>query len=102
FGDFVSGEPAAGEPTVAYAGQHWDSDVGLSYAQQRWYAPQLGRFLSDDPMSGSLALPASQNPYAYANANPIVNRDPDGRMPTVVVGAIIGCVGGALFTDTTK
>jgi YD repeat-containing protein len=33
--------PASGEASLAYAGQHWDADLGLSYAQQRWYAPEV-------------------------------------------------------------
>ena len=41
--------PTAGEASLAYAGQHWDADVGLSYAQQRWYQPETGRFLQRGP-----------------------------------------------------
>lgn len=52
-------QPAIGEATLAYAGQHWDADLGLSYAQQRWYEPGSGRFLSEDPVFGDLARPNS-------------------------------------------
>jgi RHS repeat-associated protein len=72
--------PVAGEPTLAYAGQFWDADAGLSYAQQRWYEPKTGRFLSEDPVFGGLQNPSSLQAFAYANGNPLTNVDPLGRL----------------------
>jgi RHS repeat-associated protein len=69
-------EPAESGP--AYAGQYFDSSVGLSYAQQRWYDPEWGRFQSEDPVFGVLEDPGSLNVFAYAKANPLRYIDPNG------------------------
>ncbi|WP_342769020.1 RHS repeat-associated core domain-containing protein [Solilutibacter pythonis] len=36
---------------VGYAGHVMDSATGLTYMQQRYYDPMLGRFLSVDPVT---------------------------------------------------
>ncbi|WP_234945298.1 RHS repeat-associated core domain-containing protein [Anaeromyxobacter sp. Fw109-5] len=73
------GAPGAAEASLAYAGQHWDADVGLSYAQQRWYDPSVGRFLSEDPVFGDPTNPVSLHAWAYANGNPLAFIDPLGE-----------------------
>lgn len=49
------------------------------YAQQRYYRPGLGRFNRIDPWEGDEASPITLNKYLYANGNPLVHVDPDGR-----------------------
>lgn len=62
-----------------YTGHVQDAATGLVYMQQRYYDPQIGRFLSVDPVT------AYDNPidqfhrYRYANNNPYKFTDPDGR-----------------------
>ena len=51
-----------------------DAETGLLYCQQRYYAPNLGRFLSRDPIGFAGGL----NPYAYCEGDPINRFDPDG------------------------
>jgi RHS repeat-associated protein len=72
--------PGSGEASLAYAGQHWDADLGLSYAQQRWYEPGTGRFLSEDPVFGDSGSPSSLHAFGYANGNPVRFVDPAGEM----------------------
>ncbi|ABS26524.1 RHS repeat domain-containing protein [Anaeromyxobacter sp. Fw109-5] len=75
------GAPGAAEASLAYAGQHWDADVGLSYAQQRWYDPSVGRFLSEDPLEASderLMQPGRLATFVYAAGNPLLYVDPLG------------------------
>jgi RHS repeat-associated protein len=55
-----------------------DSESGLVYLRARYYDPTIGRFASQDPMSGSIGDPASQNGYNYANNDPVNLRDPLG------------------------
>jgi RHS repeat-associated protein len=55
-----------------------DSATGLDYHRARYYDPGLGRFVSKDDYSGRLNSPITQNPYAYANANPVSFTDPSG------------------------
>ena len=47
---------------------------GLVYARQRWYDPQLGRWLSRDPIGFQGGL----NLYTYVENNPTGAVDPDG------------------------
>lgn len=63
----------------AYAGHVSDSATGLSYMQQRYMDPQLGVFLSVDPVT-AYQKPVDQfNRYRYANGNPYTVVDPDGE-----------------------
>lgn len=81
-----------GEPDVAtdasipgYSGHITDSETGLVYMGQRYYDPQLGRFISSDPDEVDGGDGANFNRYRYASGNPIRFHDPDGRQ-TVVIG----------------
>ncbi|HET6586917.1 MAG TPA: RHS repeat-associated core domain-containing protein [Oleiagrimonas sp.] len=62
-----------------YTGHVNDPDTGLVYMQQRYYDPVMKRFISPDPISPMSGNIYNINRYAYANNNPIVNIDPDGR-----------------------
>jgi len=61
-----------------YTGHVEDAVTGLNYMQQRYYDPQLGRFLSNDPVTAS-SVGGNFNRYWYANGNPYAFIDPDGR-----------------------
>jgi RHS repeat-associated protein len=75
FGKFRSGpsnwtQPTASDATLACAGQHFDPQSGLSYAQQRWYAPELGRFLSEDPLGHDPNRMRELDGFGYGSGNP--------------------------------
>ncbi|URX61664.1 wall-associated protein [Luteibacter anthropi] len=75
------GQPT-GKPSyqgVGYAGHVMDEATGLSYMQQRYYDPGIGRFLSRDPVTADANTGANFNAYWYANNNPYRFTDPDGR-----------------------
>lgn len=58
-----------------YTGRERDADTGLYYYRARWYDPQLGRFISKDPIGfkgGDINL------YAYVGNNPVTYTDPKG------------------------
>jgi peptidoglycan L-alanyl-D-glutamate endopeptidase CwlK len=70
-----------------------DGQTGLTYMQQRYYDPQVGRFLSVDPVT-ALAKGDMRhfNRYAYAYNNPHTFTDPDGRCGTRIKDAVApGC-----------
>ena len=57
-----------------YAGREKDNLTGLMYYRARWYDPQQGRFLTEDPAGFAGGL----NKYAYADNDPINKTDPLG------------------------
>ncbi len=58
--------------THGFVGRRQDNDVGLYQLGARWYDPDLGRFVSVEPIPGFL------NQYAYAGNNPFVYQDDSG------------------------
>jgi RHS repeat-associated protein len=62
-----------------YTGHVEDAVTGLNYMQQRYYDPQLGRFLSNDPVTAS-SVGGNFNRYWYGNNNPYKYRDPTGEV----------------------
>jgi RHS repeat-associated protein len=64
---------------AGYTGHVMDAASGLTYMQQRYYDPQIGRFLSVDPVTAISTGGASFNRYWYANNSPYKFTDPDGR-----------------------
>ncbi len=72
-----------GKPThdgIGYTGHVMDGGTGLTYMQQRYYDQSVGRFLSVDPVTAHEKPGQNFNRYRYANNNPYVFVDPDGRI----------------------
>ncbi|WP_457322176.1 RHS repeat-associated core domain-containing protein [Stenotrophomonas sp. P5_B8] len=78
----VVGAPVADGP--GYTGHVSDAATGLSQMQQRYMDPQLGVFLSVDPVTAYEQPVGQFNRYRYANGNPYKFRDPDGRIVETV------------------
>jgi RHS repeat-associated protein len=55
-----------------------DDGNGLVYVRARYYSPDLGRFLTKDPLTGDLKDGQTLNRYIYALDNPINLIDADG------------------------
>ncbi|MBS0194662.1 MAG: RHS repeat-associated core domain-containing protein [Proteobacteria bacterium] len=74
------GEPSNGSylQGPGYTGHISDAASHLTYAQQRYYDPVLGRFLSADPVQAD-DKGGDFNRYWYANDNPYRFTHPDGR-----------------------
>jgi uncharacterized protein RhaS with RHS repeats len=70
--------------------------------QARYYDPQVGRFISTDPIGPAAGNPFNFNRFAYANNSPAVNIDPDGKCTGSLFcdgsGARISGVLGAGYT----
>ncbi|WP_363796410.1 RHS repeat-associated core domain-containing protein [Lysobacter firmicutimachus] len=72
---------AIGKPNydgVGYTGHVMDGGSGLTYMQQRYYDPLIGRFLSVDPVAAR-EKGDNFNRYGYAFSNSYRFTDPDGR-----------------------
>lgn len=76
YGQLVNGTLQDGP---GYTGHVQDKATGLTYMQQRYYDPLLGRFLSVDPIAAASNYSRSVNRYSYANSNPYSYVDPDGK-----------------------
>lgn len=70
----------------------------------RWYAPALGRFISEDSLLGTPSDPPSRHLYAYGAGEPIGRWDPDGffavttTAPAPWAGQVAGCILEGAFT----
>jgi RHS repeat-associated protein len=58
-----------------FTGQQWYTDIGLYDLRNRFYSPDIGRFLQPDP----IGFRGDQtNLYRYGGNNPVTGRDPFG------------------------
>ena len=55
-----------------------DNTNDLAWVITRWYAPTLGRFVSEDSLTGEPIDPPSRHLYAYGQGDPVGTWDPDG------------------------
>jgi RHS repeat-associated protein len=82
FGAVLGGQtPGVAQPR-GYAGKERDAETSNDYFGARYYASQIGRFTTVDPVlniGAALADPQRWNRYAYAMNNPLRYVDPDGR-----------------------
>jgi RHS repeat-associated protein len=88
-----------------FTGQQWYSELGLYDLRNRFYSPDIGRFLQPDPI-GFDGDPT--NLYCYAGNNPVVYADPTGlfRGGQFAVGVVTlasgpgAIIGGAALSST--
>ncbi|TWX45191.1 RHS repeat-associated core domain-containing protein, partial [Colwellia hornerae] len=86
---------------VGYTGHKFDTDIGLSYMQARYYDPVIGRFYSNDAV-GFIGHMSRGNPvhgfnrYIYAYNNPYKYIDPDGNISFLVSRPIDNTFVGAV------
>jgi len=74
-----------------YTGRERDSVTGSMYYRARFYDPQLGRFISEDPIGfggGELNL------FVYVKNSPLNHVDPKGTNPLLVGGIVAVVIGG--------
>ncbi len=69
----------------SYAGHVADSATGLLYMQQRYYDPDLGVFISTDPIGVDATAAGNFCRYCYAANSPYAFTDPDGRLADTLV-----------------
>ncbi len=62
-----------------YAGEQFDKVTGQYYLRARYYAPQVGRFITEDSYRGELNNPQTLNLYTYCENDPINFIDPTGH-----------------------
>lgn len=62
-----------------FASYYYEPLAKLYILGPRAYDPQIGRFLSKDPLPGNINERLSQNEYIYAHNDPINKKDPTGK-----------------------
>jgi len=66
-------------PDFRFQGSWYDTTTDLSWVIARWYAPSLGRFVSEDSLLGTPSDPPSRHLFTYAGGEPVGQWDPDGN-----------------------
>ena len=61
---------------LRYRGYYYDSETGLYYLNERYYDPEIGRFISADE-----TLDGGYNLFEYCYNNPVILYDPNGCAP---------------------
>lgn len=99
----VSGDVDA---DFGFAGMFYSAEASLAFARFRVYDPELGRWLSRDPL-GNAELAQGPNLYAYVGNEPISRTDPSGLLNgekvleytgAAVTGAAIAAWAGPALT----
>ena len=80
---------------IRYRSYYYDKEIGLYYLNNRYYDPEIMRFISLDDISYlEYDVLGGLNLWTYCNNNPIMYVDPDGNfffsLTALIVGAIVG------------
>jgi RHS repeat-associated protein len=75
FGKVYSESGPTVDTLFGYTGRYFDDDAGLQWNLNRWYDPNVGRWLSEDPIGFAGGDP---NLYRYVGNSPGDSVDPSG------------------------
>ncbi len=84
-------------PQLVYTNHEYDDVLDLYYAKARFYDPDEKRFLSMDPVKGSVTDPLSLVPYVYCVDNPLRYVDPLGMVSSTITTSQLTGGGGGFF-----
>ena len=73
-----------------YTAREFDAESGLYFYRARYYDPEIGRFLNEDPLGFDAA---DLNLYRYVFNNPVNFRDPSGEQAQAAVLCFIPGIG---------
>jgi RHS repeat-associated protein len=100
FGKLLGIRSADGEDITAtapiaqsfgFTGRELDVETGLMFYRARYYDPELGRFLQQDPDPGMRIRPLSiVNKYTYTLNHPTIETDPSGKSPILILALLLG------------
>ncbi len=76
-----------------FSGKYYDKEAGLVYFGARHYSPEIGQWITPDPMK------QSDDPYLYCLGDPIHFIDPDGRFAIAAPFISIAWGAGAVVTS---
>ncbi|MCI0915354.1 RHS domain-containing protein [Pseudomonas putida] len=79
------------EQNLRFQGQYFDEEAALHYNLYRYYDPEIGRFITQDP----IGVLGGENLYVYA-PNPISWVDPAGLSPSKLLAAAMAKAGNTV------
>jgi RHS repeat-associated protein len=77
FGNLISSTGSTPN-SYLFAGEQFDSALGIYYNRARYYDQRIGRFWTMDTYEGDIYESLSLHKYLYVNANPVDNVDQCG------------------------
>jgi RHS repeat-associated protein len=81
--DSFGNGPASAFTRYTYTGRELDPDTGLMHYRARFYDPQVGRFINEDP----IGLAGGLNEYVYVGNRPTTGVDPLGLQEPAILDA---------------
>jgi RHS repeat-associated protein len=92
FGD-IQIDVAEIENNLRFPGQYYDAETGLHYNYFRYYNPEIGRYISEDPIG---LAGGDVNYFSYVGNNPINWIDPEGKWlfpaAVIITAAVTGLI----------
>ena len=88
-----------------YRVYYYDNETGMYYLKNRYYDPELRRFISADTVTtatASMETLHNRNLYAYCGENPLTRNDDEGKLWVTVVSALAGAVVGGMYSVGTQ
>lgn len=73
---------------IRYRGYYYDTETSLYYLKNRYYDPQVKRFLNADGYVQTGDGLYDKNMFAYCLNNPVNSNDPTGKFAWIAVGAL--------------
>ena len=81
FGEVTQTNTQVSNP-IRFPGQYYDQETGLHYNWNRYYDPEIGRYVTSDP----IGLGGGLNTFGYGYQNPLYWTDPEGLSSAVLTG----------------
>ncbi len=75
WGRVLRAEGTLADQPRRFQGAYYLASIGLYYFRARFYDPEVGMFISEDP---AIVLDTTMNRYRFADNNPVSNMDPFG------------------------
>jgi RHS repeat-associated protein len=89
YGNLISDTAPTLKESFAYTGRYFDSDAQLQWNLNRWYDPQLGQWVSEDPESFRAG---DENLRRYVGNGVLGATDPSGLRTYKLVGYKVSAV----------
>ncbi len=80
FGNITSESSPSSGDRFKFAGMEYDATTGIYYDRARYYDPNTGRFVSQDPMGFAAG---DANLYLYVANSPTASTDPTGHIQVI-------------------